>query len=270
MLVLTVVAMAGGGLATRPDCEADTWLPEGVEPPPCSDSLAYDGSRIPDCPELLANRSSFLHRHQHDCSRFWECSPQGACLLQCATCPGTAQCEDAGGNMQDRLWFDCRFQYPDGPVCDWPSEAEYGICNQFTTNSAPPTTPTTTLATTKPTTLPTTTPTTLPTTTPTTLPPVSTTDPGCGEILVDLQCDLNEDNIITRLHDLSVGECQGRCGATADCRWWTWHGAGPGAARAWCYLLRHCHNTQTCQGCISGSVTAPPVDQCSVSTDIYL
>ena len=43
-----------------------------------SDSLAYDGSRIPDCPELLANRSSYLHRHQHG---GWRAGPDHCTVL---------------------------------------------------------------------------------------------------------------------------------------------------------------------------------------------
>ena len=53
-----------------------------------------------------------------DCSKFWQCSPSGACLLQCPECP-PGQCGDSTA-----LSFDCRFQAPLGPVCDWPDSVD--------------------------------------------------------------------------------------------------------------------------------------------------
>ena len=56
-----------------------------------------------------------------DCSRFWECGPAGeTCLFECAPC----QAEINTNPLCDGQWaltFDVRFQYPVGPVCDWPS-----------------------------------------------------------------------------------------------------------------------------------------------------
>ena len=56
-----------------------------------------------------------------DCSRFWECGPAGeTCLFECAAC----QTEMNSNPLCDGQWaltFDVRFQYPVGPVCDWPS-----------------------------------------------------------------------------------------------------------------------------------------------------
>ena len=53
-----------------------------------------------------------------DCSKFWQCSPSGACLLQCPECP-PGQCGDTTA-----LSFDCRYQAPLGPVCDWPDNVD--------------------------------------------------------------------------------------------------------------------------------------------------
>ena len=49
-----------------------------------------------------------------DCSRFWVCEPDlSACLFECAKASAT-----------EALYFDVRYQYPVGPVCDWPSEID--------------------------------------------------------------------------------------------------------------------------------------------------
>ena len=56
-----------------------------------------------------------------DCSRFWECGPAGeTCLFECAACQ-TEMNSNPLCNGQWALTFDMRFQYPVGPVCDWPS-----------------------------------------------------------------------------------------------------------------------------------------------------
>lgn len=106
-----------------------------------------------------------------DCGKFWECSPQGPCLFECPDCGGVPQCVAYGSNqLQERLSFDCRsaqplmqlliqlivliftaltcadcrYQYPEGPVCSWPDSFE--CRNNWTTQTPPtPTTPPTTL-----------------------------------------------------------------------------------------------------------------------------
>ena len=53
-----------------------------------------------------------------DCSRFWECGPDGeTCLFECAACGR----DNPMCNGQWALSFDVRYQFPLGPVCDWPS-----------------------------------------------------------------------------------------------------------------------------------------------------
>ena len=39
-----------------------------------------------------------------DCSKFWECSPSGPCLMECSTCDSGPMCPDGF------LHFDCRLQ----------------------------------------------------------------------------------------------------------------------------------------------------------------
>ena len=56
-----------------------------------------------------------------DCSRFWECGPNyETCLFECANCQH-AENENPQCAGQWALTFDVRYQYPVGPVCDWPS-----------------------------------------------------------------------------------------------------------------------------------------------------
>ena len=50
------------------------------------------------------------------------CGPEGeTCLVECAHCggPSNALC-----NNQWALSFDVRYQYPEGPVCDWPGNID--------------------------------------------------------------------------------------------------------------------------------------------------
>ena len=55
-----------------------------------------------------------------DCSRFWECGPQGeTCLVECASCQHSLD-ENPRCLGQWALTFDVTYQYPLGPVCDWP------------------------------------------------------------------------------------------------------------------------------------------------------
>jgi len=99
------------------NCDYMLWEPVGTIPPDNPECVAYDDSLLPDCGQYDYNlATSFYHVHEYNCSRFWECSPQGPCLFECAPCPA-----DSGlCNNQEALSFDCRYQYPVGPVCDWP------------------------------------------------------------------------------------------------------------------------------------------------------
>jgi len=96
-------------------CQKEVWLPSDGShyvSPGCEE---YDGSLVPDCNYFLNNLTSYFHVHEYDCGKFWECSPSGPCLMKCATCEVSPECPDG------TLEFDCRYQYPVGPVCDWPS-----------------------------------------------------------------------------------------------------------------------------------------------------
>jgi len=126
-------------------CGEERWLPEGTEYPDNPNCALYDGSLIPDCSWFLNDRTSYFHLHENDCGKFWECSPQGPCLFECPDCGGVPQCVAYGSNqLQERLSFDCRYQYPEGPVCSWPDSFE--CRNNWTTQTPPtPTTPPTTL-----------------------------------------------------------------------------------------------------------------------------
>jgi len=99
--------------------------------------LPYDGSEVPDC-SLYINPDQyvpFYHQHSSNCSRFWECGPEGeACLLECVSCPlGPMECpddvcQDRNGKFYWSLFFDDRFNYwPEGPSCVWPADYE-GDC----------------------------------------------------------------------------------------------------------------------------------------------
>jgi len=102
---------------------------------PGQDCLPYDGSVVPDCSKYIdpVTKEPYYKEHSSNCSRFWECGPpdqQGryeTCLFECAPCggPSNQQC-----NGQWALTFDPSFQYPVGPVCDWPSNIECGtVCD---------------------------------------------------------------------------------------------------------------------------------------------
>merc|ERR1712136_668239 len=96
-------------------CQKEVWLPSDGShyvSPGCEE---YDGSLVPDCNYFLNNLTSYFHVHEYDCGKFWECSPSGPCLMKCATCEVSPECPDG------TLEFDCRYQYPVGPGCDWPS-----------------------------------------------------------------------------------------------------------------------------------------------------
>ena len=104
-------------------CDESRWLPEGTEYVGCAEGVEYDGSLIPDCKWFLNNVTSYYHIHEYgrsltlmtillisgpDCSKFWECSPEGVCLFQCAECGAGPQCLDPNGVMQQFTSFDCR------------------------------------------------------------------------------------------------------------------------------------------------------------------
>ena len=59
-----------------------------------------------------------------DCSRYWECGPAGeTCLWDCAPCQhAIGENELCAGSWA--LYFDVQYQYPVGPVCDWPSNVD--------------------------------------------------------------------------------------------------------------------------------------------------
>ena len=109
---------------------------------PGKDCLPYDGSVVPDCSKYIDGTTKQPYYHEHsssellkllfqnltshlspfsDCSRFWECGPDGeTCLFECASC----QSELGSNPLCEGQWaltFDVRFQYPVGPVCNWPS-----------------------------------------------------------------------------------------------------------------------------------------------------
>ena len=63
-----------------------------------------------------------------DCSRFWECSPPGqAYLYECVRCEGSHLCEG-----REALSFDVTYQYPEGPVCNYPAyvDCSRDVCDE--------------------------------------------------------------------------------------------------------------------------------------------
>ena len=86
-------------------------------------------SELRMCPMPLCNETIFSHLFL-DCSRFWECRVDGSvCLTECASCPdGSSLCEGKG-----LLSFDVRYQYPQGPFCDWPSNVDCStsVCDEM-------------------------------------------------------------------------------------------------------------------------------------------
>merc|ERR1719431_1813929 len=94
------------------------------------------------------------------------------------------------------------------------------------------------------------------------LPPTTTTTAGdmCGEILTDSVCYIDDTNIITTQHDMTVGECQDECQATGDCTWFVWYTHQ--TYLTFCWLLTHCQAVEPCTGCVCGPGTGPDVDNC--------
>ena len=96
------------------------WQPADEPPIYNQECEVYDGSLIPDCDYFLNNYTSYYHVHEYsetcwhcrgtlickpsDCSKFWECSPSGPCLMECSTCDSGPMCPDGF------LHFDCRLQ----------------------------------------------------------------------------------------------------------------------------------------------------------------
>jgi len=104
------------GQAVLPNCIEENWLPEDMIYNPGQECQPYDGSRVPNCSAFVhqGNEQPYYHVHEYDCSKFWECGPAGeTCLFHCAPCGDL--CPEWNG-----LSFDCRYQYPLGPVCDYP------------------------------------------------------------------------------------------------------------------------------------------------------
>jgi len=89
--------------------------------------LPYDGSIVPDCSKYVdpITKQPFFKEHSSNCSRFWLCGPEGeTCLNECAHCGGPNNPVLCGD--QWALTFDPSFQYPLGPVCNWPVELDCG------------------------------------------------------------------------------------------------------------------------------------------------
>lgn len=176
-VAIVLAASIGFAAAQQENCDQEKWLPEGSEYTGSDECVPYDGSLIPDCEEFLQNdKTSYFHVHEYNCSRFWECGPQGACLFSCAPCG--IEC----GNY-DGLVFDCRWQYPLGPVCDFPDNVN--CTNGYSTSTKYPPVPTTTTTTT-------------------------TEDPGChtdDDCPSDQWCDTSVD----------PGECKPGCRTSNDC-----------------------------------------------------
>jgi len=186
----------------------------------------YDGSLVPNCQYFLNNVTSYYHVHEYDCSKFWECGPSGPCLFQCG------ECEFCGPN--NRLSFDCRYQYPVGPVCDWPDKVNCtndnpctddccsaadcpgGVCIDgscvLTTPGSPTSSPlTTTILTTRPVTT-TTEEMSSSTTRTTTHKPTTgtTTTSDCPtECCSDEECEVG--------YCSDAGQCEGDCSSDGDC-----------------------------------------------------
>jgi len=95
---------------------------------PGEDCLPYDGSVVPDC-RLYVDpilKQPYYKEHSTNCSRFWECGPDyEKCLFECPHCgdESNQQCHyHEDGHYMPALAFDVTKQFPDGPVCNWPSD----------------------------------------------------------------------------------------------------------------------------------------------------
>merc|ERR1712212_100031 len=98
-----------------------------------------------------------------------------------------------------------------------------------------------------------------PTTTSTTT--TTTTSQDCDVFHREESCDLDELNILEKLHDVRKGPCQDMCRANSQCNFFTWYPTSGLTGNCW--LLEHCDSWEVCQGCISGPAVGSDVDFCS-------
>jgi len=126
------------GLAQADNCDKDHWMPPGTEINQNPNCVEYDDSLIPDCGVFIVDDvTSYYHIHEYNCSRFWECSPEGPCLFECAPCAeDNPQCLG-----EEALSFDCQYQAPVGPVCDWPNVVQCVYSSPAPTTTTSTTTP---------------------------------------------------------------------------------------------------------------------------------
>lgn len=224
--LLSLLSLLTPGLAQNLVCQEEVWLPTNSTPPMDDNCRPYDGSLVPNCQYFLNNVTSYYHVHEYDCSKFWECGPSGPCLFQCG------ECEFCGPN--NRLSFDCRYQYPVGPVCDWPdrvnctndnpctddccsaADCPGGVCIDgscvLTTPGSPTSSPlTTTILTTRPVTTTTEQMSTSTTRTTTHKPTTGTTTTSdCPtECCSDEECEVG--------YCSDAGQCEGDCSSDGDC-----------------------------------------------------
>jgi len=117
--MLSLVILACFSLAGVQGQMRSTFPPWGHTGEEC---LPYDGSKVPDCRLFVdpATKQPYYHPHNTNCSRFWECGPENEiCLFECAPCGKDENPDLCKG--QWALSFDYNIQFPDGPVCNWPS-----------------------------------------------------------------------------------------------------------------------------------------------------
>jgi len=107
---------------------------------PGEECFPYDGSVVPDCTLFIDPniKQPYYHEHSTNCSRFWECGPDGeTCLVECAHCgdESNQQCHYHEDNhYMPALAFDVTKQFPDGPVCNWPSDTTLRCHSNCTIN----------------------------------------------------------------------------------------------------------------------------------------
>jgi len=187
-----------------------------------------------------------------DCNYFTHFLDNGYCyfLISCET---TATCANCISGPTEPPFASC--QWP--PVPTTTSDSTSSIVTTTTTKkTTTSTTPSTTSSTTS------TTSTTTATTTTTTATSTTSAAAGCGDILFDRQCDLDEMNILDTQHHLSVGQCQDECEKLSECKWFTWY-IDDVTPLTLCLLLQHCDETEPCPGCVSGPSGGVDVDTCS-------
>jgi len=161
--------------------------------------------------------------------------------------PRLSDCQDRCGELSD-----CNFFTHYGSTCYHLSSCQLLVTCQDCI-SGPPTPPFTSCPWPPPS------PTDLP---PTTITTTTTTTTGdeCDEILTDSVCYMDDTNIITTQHDMTVGQCQDQCQANPDCTWFVWYTHQ--TYLTFCWLLRHCQAFEPCTGCVCGPGSGPDVDTC--------